>query len=86
MGLSGAVMGLLGKEFVTGEGRLFAGDTARLRKGLLEDRPGEICLPESGVEVGMLADSRRVGWTGHRFRRGIACLFFGRHETGLLTF
>ena len=64
VGLSGAVLEMLPKEFPTGEGRLLAGDTARLRKGLFDGRllesPGEICLLGSDEVSEGLAKSRRV--------------------------
>lgn len=80
VGLSGAVLGKLPKEVVTGEGRLLAGDTARFRKGLFEGKfdvsPGEICRSGSNEVDVVLADSRRVFWAGERFKRAIALLIF----------
>lgn len=59
VGLSGAVVGCRLKPVVTGDGKLFAGEAVRLRKGLLEGSavasPGEGCLPGSGDVVSVLA-------------------------------
>ena len=56
----------------TGEGRLFAGDAARLRKGLFEGKfavsPGDVCLSESGARY-TLAGTRRLVEAGERFKR-----------------
>ena len=75
IGLSGAVFGMLWKVVVTGDGRLLAGDAARLRKGLLDGKfavkPGDDSPRESVVEVKLLADGRRAGCLGERFRRPI---------------
>ena len=64
VGLSGAVVGMLAKVLLTGEGREFAGETARLRKGLLDGRfvvsPGDICrLPDSGGVRGLSVNPRK---------------------------
>ena len=68
--------------FVTmGEGRLFAGDAARLRKGLFEGKfavsPGDVCLSESGGRY-TLAGRRRVVEAGERFKRPMSlCVLVG---------
>ncbi len=50
---------------MTGDGRLLAGDAARLRKGLFDGkfavRPGDGKLDDSVVKIRLLADGRRVG-------------------------
>ncbi len=55
-----------------GEGKLFAGDAARLRKGLFEGKfavsPGEVCLSDSGARY-TLAGTRRAVEAGERFKR-----------------
>ena len=57
---------------VMGEGRLFAGDAARLRKGLFEGKlavsPGDVCLSVAGGRY-TLAGRRRVVEAGERFKR-----------------
>lgn len=67
---------MLLKVDVTGDGRLLAGDTARLRKGLFEDkftvRRGDGSPRESIVESKLLAEGRRVGCLGERFRRAMS--------------
>ena len=67
---------MLLKVVATGDGRLLAGDTARLRKGLFDGkfavRPGDGSPRASGVEVKLLADERRVGCLEVRLRRGIS--------------
>lgn len=72
MDLSGAVLGMLPKVLVTGDGRLLAGDTARFLKGLLEGKfvvsPGDICLADSvGANEVSASLGRRVKWAGERF-------------------
>ena len=73
------------KVVLTGDGRLFAGDVARLRKGLLDGkfavRPGDGSLCESVVEDKLLAEARRAGCLGERFRRPIS---YQRRETGVV--
>ena len=57
-----------------GEGRMFEGDVARLRKGLFEGKfavsPGDVCLSESGGRY-TLAGRRRAVEAGERFKRPI---------------
>lgn len=76
---------MLLKVVLTGDGRLLAGEVARLRKGLLDGRfavrPGEGSLRESVVEERLLAEGRRVGCLGERFRRRIS---YHRLETGVV--
>ena len=83
-GLSGALLGMLLKVRLTGDGRLLAGDVARLRKGLLDGkfavRPGDGSLGESVVEDKLLAEARRAGCLGVRFRRPMS---YQRRETGV---
>ena len=56
-----------------GDGRLLAGEAARLRNGLLEGRfavrPGDGSLRESVNEDKLMAEGRRAGCLGERFRR-----------------
>ena len=72
------------KVLLTGDGRLLAGDVARLRKGLLDGkfavRPGDSSLGESVVEDRLLTDARRAGCLGERFKRPMSK---GR-ETGVV--
>ena len=74
VGRSGAVLEILPKTVVTGEGRLPEGETARLRKGLLEDNPGETCLPESVAMKVLSVIGRRVAKAGDRFRRDMVMM------------
>ena len=68
----GAIDAWLKVEFI-GDGRLFAGEAARLRNGLLEGRfavrPGDGSLRESVKEDKLTAEGRRAGCLGERFRR-----------------
>ncbi len=76
---------MLLKVVVTGDGRLLAGDAARLRKGLLDGkfavRPGDGSLGDSIVEDRLLAEARREGCLAERFRRAMSCQEF---ETGVV--
>lgn len=76
VGRSEAVLGMLLNVVLTGDGRLLAGDAARLRKGLLEGKfavnTGDGSLRESVVEDKLLAEGRRAGCLGERFRRPIS--------------
>ena len=76
---------MLSKVAVIGDGR---GDAARLRKGLFDDkfavRPGDGSLGESiVVDTKVLADGRRAGCLGERFRRCIS--YQAKFETGTLS-
>lgn len=55
-----------------GDGKLFEGDVARLRKGLFEGKfavsPGDVCLSVSG-RMYTLAGNRRAVEAGERFKR-----------------
>ena len=76
---------MLLKVAVTGDGRLLAGDAARLRKGLLDGklavRPGD--NSESVMEERLLAEARSAGCLGERFRRAMS---YQGLETGEVDF
>ena len=72
-GRSGGALDAWLKVMFIGDGRLLAGEAARLRNGLLEGRfavkPGDGSLRESVKEDKLMAEGRRAGCLGERFRR-----------------
>ncbi len=85
VGLSGAVVGCKLKPGLIGEGRLFAGEAVRLRKGLFEGSvvvmPGEDCLTGSAETLSVFANVQVSQSSVPVFliedETG-ACMYFGR--------